>query len=162
MRNTLFLALLGLLLSAGASLPLVTSAFACGERPCGERLPNVPSIPFVTTPPLAPAPPPVAGRRQAPPPVFTARVHECVVREVTLTARTRELLAEREAQARQRAECLPAGTREAYVLQVQRNAELAEEVSELQAEIIRLQDRLLAVLPPQPERQEPLAPPQGP
>ena len=155
MRNTLFLALLGLLLSAGASLPLVTSAFACGERPCGERLPNVSSIPFVMTPPLAPAPPPVAGRRQAPPPVFTARVHECVVREVTLTARTRELLAEKEATARQRAECLPAGT-------LERNAALTVTVSELQAEIIRLQDLMLAVLPPQPERQEPLAPPQGP
>ena len=142
MRNPYLALLLGLLLSAGASLPLVTSAFACGERPCGERLPNVPSIPFVTTPPLDPVPPPVAARRRASPPVFTARVHECVVQEVTLTARTRELLAEREAQAPQRAECLPAGT-------LERNAALTVTVSELEAtnadlwaEILRLR-RLL-------------------
>ena len=131
MRKTLFSALLGLLLLVGGAVLPSNSAQACGTR-C-QVIPSVASIPYVL---------PQDERqreRRASPPVFTARVHECVVREVTLTARTRELLAEREAQARQRAECLPAGTREAYALQVQRNAELAEKVSELQAEIIRLQ-----------------------
>ncbi len=122
---------------AMGALPLASTGYACGQR-C-QPIPSVPPIPFVTSPPLAPAPPPVAARRQASPPVFTARVHECVVREVILTARTRELLAGRVAQAPQRAECLPAGT-------LERNAALTLTVSELEAinadlreEILRLQ-----------------------
>jgi hypothetical protein len=69
-------------------------------------------------------------------------VYECVVRAVRVTSRTRELLEEREAQARQRAECLPAGT-------LERNAALTLTVSELEAinadlreEILRLQGLL--------------------
>jgi hypothetical protein len=135
---------LGLFLWAVSALPLASTGYACGQW-C-QAIPSVPPTPQVVavpTPPApAPAPPPVAAGRQAPPPVFTARVHECVVREVTLTAPTRELLAERVAQARQRAECLPAGT-------LERNAALTVKVSELEAinadlreEILRLQGLL--------------------
>jgi hypothetical protein len=118
----------------GAVLP-VNLAAAQGQL-CPSGNPNCVPVPSVAPNPYVPPQDERRRERRAPPPVFTARVYECVVREVTLTARTRELLEEREAQARQRAECLPAGT-------LERNAALTLTVSELEAINADLQAEIL-------------------
>jgi DNA-binding Lrp family transcriptional regulator len=118
----------------GAVLP-VNLAAAQGQ-PCPSGNPNCVPVPSVPPNPYVPPQDERRRERRASPPVFTARVHECVVREVTLTARTRELLAERVAQAPQRAECLPAGT-------LERNAALTLTVSELEAINVDLREEIL-------------------
>jgi hypothetical protein len=158
------LALLGLLALVGGALPSATSAFACGGGPCGERLPNVAATPQVApsvVEEVLPSPPPAPAvvRRHAPPPVtphLTETALVCVQRR--FTAANPAALAEAIRRAQGEYECLRAGTQAAYALALQRIAELAEKVyeleaanSELQAEIIRLQGLMLAVLPPQPE-----------
>jgi hypothetical protein len=124
----------------GAVLP-VNLAAAQGQ-PCPNGKPNC--VLYSSVPPNPYVPPQDERRRErrAPPPVFTARVHECVVREVTLTARTRELLAERVAQAPQRAECLPDGTAAQLAQLGEQLGTTQAQLTAAQAEILRLRGLL--------------------